>query len=194
MEDATPCILTDVLLEQDEAVQGQIDLLNESYKPHGFSFKLIETTRTINESWADIGTSPVKPSTEGEMRAALRKGGYQDLNLFFVRDMVPSGKCELPLPNPTSQNITNDGCIMRPSNPETADPEYGFVTVHEVGHWFGLEHTFENGCEEPGDGVDDTPAEAQPVGGDKCAEPGRDTCPDKPGLDPVDNYMTYVAE
>ncbi|KFH48246.1 Extracellular metalloprotease-like protein [Hapsidospora chrysogenum ATCC 11550] len=177
----------------DETVHGQMDLLNESYEPHGFSFKLMEITRTINESWASPGGTPVKNSTEHELRAALRRGGYQDLNLFFVPGLTPNGKCELPLPDPTSQNITDDGCIMRPMTPGAARPEYGLVTVHEVGHWLGLEHTFMNGCEEPGDGVDDTPAEAEPVGGQNCPEPGRDTCPDKPGLDPVDNYMTYVA-
>ncbi|KAM0425849.1 hypothetical protein ACHAPT_008787 [Fusarium lateritium] len=176
----------------DDTVKGQIDLLNKSYKPHDFSFKLIETTRTINESWAYPGGSPIEDPTEPELRAALRKGTYKDLNLFFVSSMVPNGKCELPIPNPTSQDIINDGCIMRPENSGEAPPEYSFVTVHEVGHWLGLEHTFENGCEEPGDGVDDTPYEAEPVGGENCPEPGRDTCPDKPGLDPVDNYMTYV--
>lgn len=76
------------------------------------------------------------------------------------------------------------------------------MTVHEVGHWLGLFHTFNSpkdiedatGCDGPGDYVDDTPAEAYPVGGDTCPEPGRDTCPGLPGLDPIDNYMTYVAE
>ncbi|KAF4970771.1 hypothetical protein FZEAL_9974 [Fusarium zealandicum] len=176
----------------EDTVQSQMDHLNKSYKPHGFSFKLIETTRTINESWASPAGSPVEGPTEPYLRAALRKGGYKDLNLFFVLDMPPGGKCELPVPNPTSEDILNDGCLVRSTEPGVVPPQFDDVTVHEVGHWLGLEHTFQNGCEEPGDGVDDTPAESHPVGGDNCPEPGRDTCPDQPGLDPVDNYMTYV--
>jgi Pregnancy-associated plasma protein-A len=73
--------------------------------------------------------------------------------------------------------------------------------VHEVGHWLGLPHTFNGynretaptgGCTPPGDGIDDTPAEASPPGA--CGfNPPRDTCPG-PGTDPVDNYMSYVPD
>ncbi|KAF5025660.1 hypothetical protein F66182_2266 [Fusarium sp. NRRL 66182] len=177
----------------DKTVQREISLLNEAFKPHNFAFKLIKTTRNINGSWAEPVGGPGRNNTEPELRAALRKGGYDDLNLFYILDMPPGGKCELPIPNPTSQDIINDGCIMKPDNLGEAPLKYGSTTIHEVGHWLGLEHTFENGCNEPGDGVDDTPYERIPPFGE-CPEPGRDTCPDKPGLDPVDNYMSYVED
>jgi Pregnancy-associated plasma protein-A len=75
------------------------------------------------------------------------------------------------------------------------------LLVHEVGHWLGLARTFHGwspqkptgGCDPPGDGIDDTPAEASPASG--CsAVPPRNTCPGLPGNDPVDNYMDYVNE
>ena len=65
----------------------------------------------------------------------------------------------------------------------------GYWLVHEVGHWLGLLHTFKNGCNEPGDWIDDTGYEATPAFG--CPA-GRNTCSDSL-LDPIYNFMDYTG-
>lgn len=79
-------------------------------------------------------SSPVRDDIEPEFNAALRKGDYNDLSLHFVINMVPGGKRELPIPQPSEVDIINDGYLLRPVEPETSNPDSGLVTIHEVGH------------------------------------------------------------
>ena len=75
------------------------------------------------------------------------------------------------------------------------------LTVH-----IGLGHTFpgydklvaltqadiELACEIDGDDVEDTPIQAAILA--DCSDMAQDSCPNKPGLDPVRNYMNYCDE
>jgi PKD repeat protein len=73
----------------------------------------------------------------------------------------------------------------------------GETTVHEAGHWLGLFHTFQNGCQgasaatctSQGDRVCDTPQAAAANFG--C--PSINSCTDTPTdfVDQIENYMDY---
>ncbi|KXJ96067.1 metalloprotease [Microdochium bolleyi] len=166
-------------------VNNQIKALNTAYAPHDISFKLVSTDFTTNSGWA-------QDSDEMAMKKKLRKGAYKDLNLYFVETPADGalGYCYFPVSNPSSQDLTTDGCtIMAQSVPGgTAAPyNLGGTAIHEVGHWMNLFHTFQGGC-TGGDSIDDTPAQASASSG--CPT-GRDSCPNKAGVDPIHNYMDY---
>jgi Pregnancy-associated plasma protein-A len=104
--------------------------------------------------------------------------------VFFSKGYVSAvRKCSLSLLEPRFSLSSVCLCVASP---------IGQLLVHEVGHWLGLPHTFENGCDPPGDGIDDTPAEKEPHF--ECLDPTLDSCPDDPGYDPLNNYMGYARD
>lgn len=170
-------------------INNQVSVLNTAYAPHGIQFTLKGTDYTVNSNWAVDGS-------ELAMKKALRKGTYKDLNLYILKDLGDAlGYCYFPTSVTSKTNDWYyDGCsILYSTLPGGSLTNYnlGHTSTHEVGHWFGLYHTFQGGCTGNGDYVSDTPAQASASSG--CPT-GRDSCPSAAGLDPIHNYMDYSYE
>ncbi|KJZ75369.1 hypothetical protein HIM_05295 [Hirsutella minnesotensis 3608] len=182
-------------LMSNETVTAQMKALNDGFAGANIRFQLQGVDRVVNETW-DLAKDPIS------MQRRLRKGSYSDLNLYFARfaedgEEGTAGICNLPGTAPEgSDEFVQDGCILSTFTLPGSDVEVaneGKTAVHEVGHWMGLLHTFQGGCdeEEGGDMIFDTPAQANATDGCPVS---RDSCPGKEGQDPIHNFMDYSSD
>ncbi|ATY61221.1 metalloprotease 1 [Cordyceps militaris CM01] len=169
-------------------LQEQLQVLNKAYDPSNLGFRLVGSTYTENAAWAND-----PDGNETPMKTALHRGDSRTLNLYFVPGLGNGGVCVFPNMNAYgNEALALDGCMVGTfSLPGNKGPfNMGLTAVHEVGHWFGLLHTFQGGCDAVrGDFIADTPAER--TANVAVCPAGRDTCPELPGLDPIENYMDY---
>lgn len=183
LKDGKKVRVGDVPLAQ---LQDQIRVLNEAYGSAGFIFTLRSVDRRLNSTWFKM---TMGSSDERNAKAALAVDPTHVLNIYTAgpgNNLL--GWAYFPWAYP--ENNFMHGCVLLYTTLPggTASPyNLGHTATHEIGHYFGLLHTFENACRYPGDYCTDTPDEATPAFG--CPKT-RNSCPSA-GLDPVTNYMDY---
>ena len=170
----------------DGMINAQLDVLNSAFQGTGFAFTLDSINRVNSRKWFTgcYGNQNFKRQLAVDVPHTLNFYTCQPRGNILGYAYLPQSYPE--------DNWHHGVVVLYSSLPGgTAAPyNLGDTGTHEVGHYLGLEHTFEGGCNPPGDFVDDTPFEASPAFG--CPT-GRDTCA-APGLDPIENFMDYTDD
>lgn len=160
--------------------------------PTRYRFSLKKVDWTKRDGWYHAFFNGPR---DRKMKHRLHRGNSRTLNLYIngggPRDYPVLGYSRFPWQYAGAPYL--DGVTINvDSLPGGRATNYnlGDTVIHETGHWLGLLHTFQGGCDGGGDLVTDTPAEAEPS---FYCQTTRDTCP-APGLDPVHNFMDYSQD
>ncbi len=180
-------------------IEAQMQVLNEDFGAlagsmgsNGFDvkiqFELAGITRTMNNGWFTDS-----PADEYYYKTALSRDTKQFLNIYTNDAAGFLGYAYLPQ---TSAGNVYDGVVMLyravgGRNNSFYPYNQGRTLVHEVGHYLGLYHTFQDStCSNTystGDLIFDTNAENTPHFG--CSQTF--TCGT---ADPIKNYMNYTDD
>jgi hypothetical protein len=182
-----------------QQVRDQMRVMNDGFRgvtspdaaPTKFRFVLRGLHYVANDDWFNWELNDDGTETEAAIEAknALHRGGWRTLNVYIAN--LGSGLLGYAT-FPQDGVLKLDGLVvLNESLPGGTAAPYneGDTATHEIGHWLGLFHTFENGCTAPGDAVRDTPYQLDGDNIFECNE-SDDTCT-QPGTDPVHNFMSY---
>jgi hypothetical protein len=178
-------------------VRAQVDALNHHFGAHDIRFALQLPINVVTDPvWAAVRLGSPE---EAQMKATLRKGGAESMNLYVVHPADGIlGWSTFPFDH--ASNPSADGVvILHDTMPggQAAPYNLGMTAVHETGHWMGLFHPWQGGCNggvaTGGDGVADTPPARRAAYG--CPAAGSvNTCATGFGADATSNAMGYVDD
>jgi len=177
-------------------IKAQLEVLNDGYGgttsssayKTQFQFTTKSIDRTKNNDWFNWDDPSKSLGDDNAAKSALGIKPRTELNVYIAslnNDLL--GYASFPWADDIGQGVV----VLNESLPGGTLAPYneGDTLTHEAGHWFGLYHTFQDGCVPPGDYVADTPAQFDGVNIFECNE-SDNTCP-APGKDPVHNFMAY---
>ena len=187
----------------NKRMADQIAILNSTYAKFNITFILFSTDVSANDNWFQNASYFGDTTALRQMTEALARNPEKVMNVYTNNSKYLG---ESTFPWYTTKGTAGDYIVMNfnalADGPGTFfEGRYmqGKTLVHEAGHFLGLLHTFEGGsplCDSDqndgctiGDQVDDTPPQKI------CYFDGCDlnlkSCQDKPGNDPVKNFMGY---
>jgi len=168
-------------------VSSQITALNAAFSSVGVQFTLAGTTLSKNTNWYNDG---------GTYYNTLARDVNNFLNIYTNTASGNLGYAYVPSGGGVVGNTWDRVVIYYRAfgNPGTYGAPYneGDTTVHEVGHYLGLYHTFQGGCASAsgcannGDLICDTNPEST-ANFSPCTR--NSAC--GPWLDPTTNFMDY---
>ncbi|MCO5252828.1 MAG: M43 family zinc metalloprotease [Bacteroidetes bacterium] len=141
--------------------------------------------------------SPLHIDAEDNVKQLSKWPVNRYLNIWVVSTISNSdgGGIILGYSNFPWMSKSGDGIVMRSDavgSIEKANPLYQRALTHEVGHYFGLMHTFQGGCSQSGGGdmVDDTPPVSAQFSNTGCNVTNK-SCSQSTYYDQWENFMDY---
>lgn len=174
----------------------QISVLNKAFASDKMTFKIAKINRVWDEKW-------VVNEDEDNMikKTRPRQGKADTMNVWLMGAVLSKhdgssrvGRATLPWNYQKSPDVDGVFIVQGTIPGGYAKPYNGGKTlVHEVGHWLGLMHTFEKGCEYDGDHIPDTAMHTSATQDCESLDL-RSDCPNEKRPQPANNLMNYGEE
>ncbi|MEB2776779.1 zinc metalloprotease [Algoriphagus sp. D3-2-R+10] len=177
-----------------EQREKQVALLNDAFNGAGLTFNYDESNVQFqdNYSWYLMGHGS---AAERQAKTELGEDTRKYLN-FYTAGLQAGLLGWATFPFDLAGDPVLDGVVVLDESLPggTAAPyNLGMTGVHEVGHWLGLYHTFQGGCNGIGDYVHDTAAHREANFGKPEKNKPHNAC-ENGEFAPIHNYMNYVDD